>query len=189
MPGSRRKRTKFKEVHKLIVIILAVFFADRITKYLLESLLIAKGGIMEIIPPFFNLTLSYNKGAAFGILNRHTLFLAGASIIGILFLTLFYFKEKKQTPSIKYPIAFIIGGALGNLYDRIVYNHVIDFFDFDFFNIDISAFKFKEIFHFTGYHLHRWPAFNIADSFIFIGVFLLIIVTLISEQKQKCTQK
>lgn len=168
----------------MIVIITAVFIFDRITKYFLESLLIAKGGIMEIIPPFFNLTLSYNKGAAFGILSKHTLFLALASFAGIAFLLFFYAKEKTKSPSIKYPIAFIIGGALGNLYDRIIHQHVIDFIDVDFIDINIAAFKIKEAFHFTGYHLHRWPAFNIADSFIFFGVILLVIITLKTEIKK-----
>lgn len=108
------------------------------------------------VTSFFNFTLIHNKGAAFGFLNSlgTTWVLAAISLIATGF---FYswFRQVKHGLQ-RCAIAMIMGGALGNFIDRAFYGYVIDFFDF---------------------HVgqHHWPAFNVADSAICVGVALLLL--------------
>jgi len=117
---------------------------------------------LEIIP-MFNLTLMYNKGAAFSFLAnqggwQRWFFLVLTSVVS-LFIYL-WIRKLKPTQTLQYTaLALILGGAIGNLIDRAIYGHVIDFLDV----------------YFQHYH---WPAFNIADAAISIGAFLLIYDTL-----------
>ncbi|MCW9015069.1 MAG: signal peptidase II [Gammaproteobacteria bacterium] len=112
------------------------------------------------IIPMFNLTLMYNKGAAFSFLSnaggwQRWFFIVVSltiSIVLIVWLSKLKTSQKLQTTS----IALILGGAIGNLIDRSIYGYVIDFID-------------------VFYQQHHWPAFNIADSAITIGAILLII--------------
>lgn len=112
---------------------------------------------IEVLP-FFNIVMVWNKGISFGLLNRDTdygptILIALALAITALFLT---FMRKTSAPLQLTGIALIIGGALGNVIDRLRFGAVMDFLDF----------------HAGNYH---WPAFNIADSCVCIGVAILII--------------
>jgi len=131
---------------------------DQVTKLLV----IAEMRLYESIPviPFFNITRVHNEGAAFS-------FLADAggwqrwffTIIAIAISSLiFFWLTKTRREQILLPMAFclILGGAIGNLIDRVAYGYVVDFLDV----------------YYKGYH---WPAFNIADSAIFLGAVLLLI--------------
>ena len=137
---------------------IAVIIADQITKILADQFL--QYGHPVSIVPMFNLTLLYNMGAAFSFLSDaggwqrwFFIFLSTSiSIILIVWIYKLHTHQKLQTAS----IALIIGGAIGNLIDRSIYGHVIDFLD-------------------VYYQQHHWPAFNIADSAITIGAILLII--------------
>lgn len=123
-----------------------------------------------IIPGFFDLTLVWNRGAAFGILAQapeyiRKLILIGASTVAAI-LTIVYSHVKKNKLSV-YEIIFlalIAGGAIGNLYDRIFIGAVRDFIDI----------------HFRDYH---WPAFNIADSAITVGIVGYILYELFFKKK------
>jgi len=112
------------------------------------------------VMPSLNLTLQYNKGAAFSFLDSAAgwqLWIFGILAVGIsLILMRWMQKISAKQRWLAIALALIIGGALGNLWDRISYGHVIDF-------IDIYA-----------GHWH-WPVFNIADSAICVGAFMLII--------------
>ena len=112
------------------------------------------------ITSFFNLVLAYNKGAAFSFLAAESgwqryLFTA-IGVIAALFIT-YLLKQHAGQRLFCWALALIMGGALGNVIDRIMYGHVIDFLDF----------HYKELYHF--------PAFNIADSAICIGAALFIL--------------
>lgn len=114
---------------------------------------------VEVIRGFFNLTHVRNKGGAFGILGgegigSNSFLFIGISIVAIAFLLYIYLKVRSEKEKLFLPFSLIIGGAIGNLIDRIRLGEVIDFLDF----IILS------------YH---WPAFNIADSAISCGVVLL----------------
>ena len=116
---------------------------------------------IKILGDFFKLTYVENSGASWGMLSGNTLFLIIVSII-ILGL-LIYFKNKfKENNRNMVAFSLLFGGILGNLIDRICYGYVIDYLDFKIFNYD-------------------FPVFNLADTFIVIGVFLLVIAIIRGE--------
>ncbi len=130
---------------------------DLFTKHLVQSAL-AYGEHMTITS-FFNLVLTYNAGAAFSFLSdasgwQRWFFsgIAASASVLIVYLLRKHAAEKLFCMS----LSLVLGGALGNLWDRITLGHVVDFLDF----------------HISGYH---WPAFNVADSAIFVGAMLLIV--------------
>lgn len=122
----------------------------------------------EQVMPMFNLTYVHNYGAAFSFLHGaggwQRWFFTGIAI-AVSVMILWWLKQTPR-PQRLLPIAFsfILGGALGNVYDRLMHGYVIDFLDF----------------YVNNYH---WPAFNLADSAIFIGAVLLIIDMLKNKDK------
>lgn len=138
-------------------IALAVLLLDQWTKGLVAGSLRLYEQI-ELLP-FFNITLAYNEGAAFS-------FLAGAggwqrwffSIVAVVasVVILVWLLRGRDGPVVATALSLILGGALGNLWDRIALGHVVDFLDF----------------HWAGWH---FPAFNVADSAITVGAALIII--------------
>ena len=111
------------------------------------------------VTSFFNLVLAYNKGAAFSFLAEQAgwqrYFFTGISIAATLFI-LYLLRRHAGRRLFCWALALILGGAIGNLIDRIIYGHVIDFLDF----------------HVLNWH---WPAFNVADSAICIGAILFVV--------------
>jgi len=153
-------KINLKNFYLNLVIILIVFIFDRTTKLYILKLAEVETSVDIYITPFLNLFLIWNKGIAFGLLSidgsviyNFITVLIGLIIIAILFMML------KNNNIQRYFFALIAGGALGNFYDRIVYTAVPDFIDL----------------HFYGFH---WFVFNVADIFITIGVFCLILVEL-----------
>jgi len=124
--------------------------------------------VLKPVTSFFNFTLAYNTGAAFSFLNDaggwQRWFFIITTIIIIIGLLVWLLNLDKHDKYSVLGISLIIGGALGNLWDRIIYGYVIDFLDF----------------HINTWH---WPAFNIADSAITIGAILLLIPMIISTSK------
>jgi len=136
-----------------IIWALALFalILDQLSKYIVSSSLDI-GQSKDIIKGIFSVTLVYNTGAAFGIFKNQALFFIIISILAIAFIAVLI-KRKTGTLSLAdFALGLILGGAIGNLIDRLRFGCVIDFLDFKV-----------------------WPVFNIADSAITIGVFLLII--------------
>ncbi len=126
---------------KSLSIILFVVLADQITKYLF------KGKTIELIKNVLSLNYTTNTGAAFGIFKGYNLILIIVTIIVIVLC----FKWIKKKEFHYLPLSFIIGGAMGNLIDRLLFGYVRDFIDFKI-----------------------WPVFNLADSFITIAIILII---------------
>ncbi|HWP81454.1 MAG TPA: signal peptidase II [Bacteroidota bacterium] len=133
------------------------------------------GASIPIMGEFFRLTFIENPGMAFGIDVGGKLFLTLFSLAASIGILWYVWKVREESLAIRIPLALILGGAIGNLIDRVFYGvifgegplfhgKVVDFLDVDFFNID-----------FFGYHIHRWPVFNIADASVSVGVFLLLI--------------
>lgn len=100
-----------------------------------------------------------------------------ASII-ILVVILYYLYSQRENKILVIPLSFIAGGAIGNLIDRISYGKVIDFLDFDFFDINIF-----------GYRLDRWWTFNIADMAISLSILYLFIIILFNKQEKNIEGK
>lgn len=125
-------------------IVLAILFVDRLTKIWAQNYLMPAGAF-EVLP-FFHLTYVENTGAAWGMFAGRSTLLIGISVAllgGLLFFRKAWMGENDWC---RYGTALVVGGAIGNLYDRVVYGFVVDFFDF-----------------------LVWPVFNVADSCITVG--------------------
>ena len=150
---------------KQIIIILAIFFFDRITKIYLIHLQTSGVDIDFYIYSFLNLYLVWNTGIGFGLASMETniYYHILTTIIVIINIGLMFFLAKSKG-IYAYLIALIIGGSLGNLFDRIYYYAVPDFIDL----------------HLGNYH---WFIFNVADIFITVGIIGLITVELLKKEK------
>ncbi len=133
---------------------LAVFALDRFTKWLIESQTV-EGWSHTVIGGFFDLVHARNRGIVFSILNDSAWQYRTAALIAFQLLAVAAIAVALHRMKL-FPLAFILGGALGNVYDRIAFGSVTDFLDFSI----------------AGYH---WPAFNVADSSLVIGCVLILL--------------
>jgi len=131
------------------------------------------GESISVLGNFFRLTYVLNPGGAFGTKLGSNIFYTILSVLAIIVAVWFFFKSKKEEKLLHLAFSLVLGGALGNLLDRFRYGEVLDFLDFDFMNIQIPPIKFGFI-DFSGFYLNRWPVFNIADSAVTIGMFLIL---------------
>jgi len=139
-----------------------VLLFDQITKYIIRKKL-NLGDSISVIHNIFHITHTNNTGAAFGMFPNAQIFFIVTSIIAIIALIYFLYTFKKGNPTFYISIGLILGGATGNLLDRLILRTVTDFLDFGI-NPKI-----------------RWPAFNIADSSVVIGFFILAILVIKGE--------
>lgn len=149
---------------KIILISILILLLDIITKQLVITNLLEHQSI-TIINNFFSITYAKNTGVAFSFLEGYlplVILITSTIIISILI----YINKNNPNKYESICYGFIIGGALGNLLDRIIYGYVIDFLDFTIFN-------------------YNYPIFNIADTFIVIGILILIILSF-KENKGVC---
>jgi signal peptidase II len=148
-----------KELIRLALVTGAVILTDQVTKQLIMATLSLHESVV-VIDNFFNITHVLNPGGAFGFLAdqpqavRKIVFLVLSSMVAV-FICWFYSRVARTHIFLSYGLALIFGGAAGNLIDRFRYGHVVDFLD-----VYIGA-------------VH-WPAFNVADSAISIGMAILI---------------
>ena len=150
----------WKNRSQYLLISLLVFLVDQITKTIVVQGMSTHESI-ELIPNIFNITYVHNRGAVFGLgSNFSSPYLSWMlSILSIVSLgvILFYFLRVRTTnPRLYTGLALVLGGALGNLYDRLKSGYVVDFLDLHWYD-------------------HHWPFFNVADLSICIGVGLLLI--------------
>jgi signal peptidase II len=147
---------KWKRVLGWVVIILVL---DQLTKMIVDRTMSLHQSI-PIIDGFFSLTYVRNTGAAFGIFaGSHEAFrlpfLILVSVLALGFVVVMLKRLRDEETGLITALSFIIGGAIGNLVDRVLYGEVIDFLDF----------------YWSNYH---WPAFNVADSCITVGVLITL---------------
>lgn len=161
--------------HRLIALFigLQLFIADQWSKeWILDWAMTATSPLLAEVTSFFNLVLVWNFGISFGLFPANspegTLLLTGAT--GLLSLILFIWFLRSPRVLTLYGLALVIGGAVGNIVDRIRHGAVVDFLDF----------------HLYGYH---WPAFNIADSIIFLGVVLLLLDSILEARNANPTHQ
>jgi len=173
-----------KKITRIAIIVTVVFLLDQVTKWIAYHYLQPVVSV-PVMGDFFRLTYVENPGMAFGIRIANRFIFNSLSIIAAVILVFYLTHLYPQKKAFTYSIACILGGAFGNLYDRLMHGVVIDFFDFDFFNISIPPFKFLFI-DFGGYNLFRWPVFNIADMAVSLGmVFIFVNVFWEYERKHK----
>ena len=159
-----------KNYYLLTVPALAVILLDQISKYIvLRSIALHES--IPVIGGFFGLVHTRNRGMAFGLMNRpgsdfSFYFLVAATIAAVLLLLFWFTKLKDEERRLIFGLSLILGGAIGNLIDRLRLREVIDFLDC----------------HVGTYH---WPAFNLADSAITVGTFWVAINLLFYSPKSR----
>ena len=158
------KSENTKKIVISILILLSIFLLDRISKILILNILEETGRVDIYINSFLNFYLVWNKGIGFGLLSSDQDFFYNVVTILIVLINFviiyLLFKEK----GLKYYFLIVIlGGSLGNLFDRIYYRAVPDFFDLNY----------------NGYH---WFIFNVADIFITIGILFMILIELTAKK-------
>ncbi|HSB05343.1 MAG TPA: signal peptidase II [Thermodesulfobacteriota bacterium] len=153
----------------LLITCLLVLSLDQFTKHTVQKNLPLHHRV-EVIPGFFNLTHVRNAGGAFGILGGRksgwgTLFFVGVSVLAVGSILFLVRRMKEDEKILTLSFSLVLAGAIGNLIDRLRYGEVIDFLEFY-----LSSFF--------------WPAFNIADSAICIGIGLMAFELLIGDHKR-----
>src|SRR6187401_1194508 len=152
--------SKFKSRFPYVVLVFAIIGLDRWTKWLVQTRLVLNQTI-PIIDAFFNITYVRNTGVAFGILDPVSLplkstVLAVLTLVAITGVLVYSWRTPANQTLLQAALSLILAGALGNLYDRVLYGYVIDFIE-------------------VYYRTYRWPSFNVADSVITTGVGLLVL--------------
>ena len=138
-------------------IALAAVLLDQLSKYYILNEILGQGAVI-VISPVFNLVRAWNTGVSFSMFNNYgslgAILLSGVALVIVGFL--FYWLKNETSRLAQVALGMIIGGAVGNVIDRVRLGAVFDFLDF----------------HIGENH---WPAFNLADSFICIGAAILIL--------------
>ena len=160
-------KMNFKTLLINSTIVITIFLIDRISKIYILKIAKIEGTVDIYINQYLNFFLIWNNGVAFGLLSfdeRIAYNFITAIIVAVIFLIL-VMVYKSENRSV-YFLLFILGGSLGNLFDRIYYSAVPDFIDL----------------HYNNFH---WFIFNVADIFISIGVICLILAEMIINKKVK----
>ena len=158
-------KAKLKILFLNFVILTTIFTIDRISKLYILKLAEVENSIDIYITSYLNLFLIWNKGIAFGLfsVNESIIYNTITPMIAFIIVVILFMMWKNDNIQ-RYFLALVAGGALGNLYDRVVYTAVPDFIDL----------------HFYEFH---WFVFNVADIFITVGVFCLILVEFFYKNK------
>lgn len=170
--------------YKILLVSLAIFIFDQITKIVINrSMQLYQS--FEVLGDFFRITYVENTGMAFGIrLGGHSSFFTVFAVIASVAILIYLFKMKGEHFLARFSMAVILGGAFGNLWDRMTRGSVVDFLDVEFFNVNIPSFQFLFV-DFPGYSLTRWPVFNVADIAITLGMLLLFVFILIEKPQDE----
>jgi len=150
-----------------MVLVAATLVVDQLTKQLLLGYLTGAGGVVSVVDGFFRLVIVWNRGVSFGLLGGDrplpSWILSGVAVA--VCIGLFVWLRRTDRALTGWGIGLVMGGAIGNVIDRARWGAVFDFADF----------------HVRQCH---WPAFNVADSAIVIGVGLMLIDSLIGEKQR-----
>lgn len=146
----------------MAVIFIALLVAvDQISKYLIQKNMSLHESV-PVIPKIFHITYVKNYGAAFGILKHRTGFFVLISVIIVMSILVYLWNMPQKRGPLKVALVLLVGGAVGNLIDRVRFGYVVDFLD-----------------------LRVWPVFNIADMAIVTGMGLLIYELIVTPEKSK----
>lgn len=159
---------RFKAIIGYLALFTLILVLDLVTKHYAVARL-REGQIIEIIPDLFNLTLVYNPGAAFGMFgdlpqNVRHISLAAVTIVAFAVIIRLAICDVKDDKFALYSLTAVFAGAIGNVIDRFRYDAVVDFLDFYWGN-------------------QHWPAFNVADMAISLGVAFVVVRMLIHSHK------
>tara|TARA_B100000575_G_scaffold274101_1_gene257579 strand:- start:319 stop:813 length:495 start_codon:yes stop_codon:yes gene_type:complete len=154
-----------KNLIKDFLIILSIFFLDRVSKLYVISFYEKSSNIEIFLSKYLNLYLTWNKGIAFGMFSfNEEKFYNFMTYIILTIIIIIFFLMVKNSGYKRFSLLLILGGALGNFFDRVYYKAVPDFIDF----------------HIDKFH---WFTFNVADIFISVGVFFMIFLEFTDKSK------
>lgn len=153
----------------ILFISLPLYLLDQWSKHWILRTVPADGAARNVIPDFFNLVNVTNTGAAFGSFKNNNTFFVVLSCVALLVIVTLLVRRRPPDRWRDASLALLLAGVLGNLSDRLLHGHVIDFLLFDFGRNAPSI-------------LHPWPAFNVADSCICIAVFFFVIHSLLQHK-------
>lgn len=145
---------------RLVLVTLGVLLLDLLTKYIVQSRMELFQSI-PVIDNIFHITYIMNPGAAFGIMANKTGLFITVTLVLLIGVAIFYKQLRQQGALAVSALGLVVGGALGNLIDRLRYGQVVDFLDF-----------------------RIWPIFNVADVAIVVGMALLVIVIFRMEESK-----
>ena len=153
-----------------LLVAVGVLVLDRFTKWIVASRLSLHDGI-NVIPDFFRIVHVENTGAAFGLFSESAYewklaLLIMFSLLALIVVTVLLWKNSHIVSATGTALSLILGGALGNLWDRVIAGHVTDFLEF----------------HIGTYY---WPSFNVADSAIVVGALLLVADILFAKSPER----
>ena len=162
-PGQESARTPWYRDRMMISVAVSIFIADQVTKYIVKSSL----ALYESWPRegLVRITYGTNSGTAFGLFPDQTLILIITSLLAIGFIYYFYRSHALPSPILRLAIGLQLGGAFGNLVDRVRLGSVVDFIDIGW-----------------------WPIFNIADSSIVTGIGLLALIIFFAPRESSATE-
>ncbi|NLK62034.1 MAG: signal peptidase II [Fusobacteria bacterium] len=156
------KNNRVKELTVNIIMIFFIFALDQYTKYIVENNFKEVGDRKELIKDFFNITYVRNEGVAFGLFQGKIFFIVLLGLIAIVAMILYLHKKDEEHSNwSRFGYIFILGGAFGNLFDRLLRGYVVDFIDF--------AGIWKYI-------------FNVADIAINIGIILMLLEFILEKE-------
>lgn len=144
----------------LLLTIIFTMIADQASKLVIQRTM-ELGQSIPVIKDIFHLTYILNPGAAFGLLANRTVFFVVTTLVVVIAVIIYYIRSGQRRGALPFALGLLLGGALGNLVDRLRYGKVVDFFDF-----------------------RVWPVFNLADTAIVTGAGLLVLI-LWSFEKNK----
>jgi signal peptidase II len=152
---------------------LVVLTVDQVTKIAAHAWLRGHGPV-EVVPNLFNLWYSRNPGGLFGYFGSlgapwRTILLTAFPLLAVVVIGVFLAKTDEPDRSTKFGLALILGGAVGNLIDRVFRGEVVDFLDVYASNERAAAWLVER------FGTAHWPTFNVADSAIVVGAFLLVL--------------
>lgn len=151
-------------VINMIYTVIIIFLIIDIISKLIVSRVCTLNNSVSVINNFFSITYTHNYGGAWSLFSDSTILITVISIIVIIGIIIYLSKKKINNKIESLGYSFLLGGAIGNLIDRIIYGYVIDFLDFNIFG-------------------YNFPIFNIADMGIVIGIFLIIVIEIRGNKK------
>ena len=158
----------------LLLLSLFIVIIDQLSKTIIAQTLYP-GESIQVLGDFFRITYVLNPGGAFGTKIGSGTFYTIISIFAIFLGIYFFFRTSEDETWFKAGWALILGGALGNLIDRFRFGEVLDFLDFDFFNIHIPSVI----------HLDRWPVFNFADASVTVAMIIILWQVLLTPRHKE----
>ena len=149
---------------EIFIIVLGITL-DRISKIWALKILKENADVV-VIKNYFSFSYLENRGAAFGIFQNKGIYLSVITLFIVCAVIFYLVKFRPQSKLLRISLALIIGGAIGNLYDRIVYKYVVDF----------VLWHFKDVYY--------YPTFNVADMLVVVGTILLVICVVLEDKNE-----